>query len=55
MDPLAISVDQLHELDIPVPLVGEVLDIVYTKPTVFKRDLKSSEKMHMLEYAVKTH
>jgi len=35
--------------------VGEVLDIVYIKPTVFKKDLKSSEKMHILDFAVKTN
>lgn len=53
-DPLAIHINQLQELNIPIPLVGEVLDIVYIKPTVFKRDLKSAQKMHILDFAVKT-
>ena len=52
---LAISIEELQDLNIPVPLVGEVLDIVYIKPVVFQKSLKSAEKMHLLDYAVKTN
>jgi hypothetical protein len=29
VEPLDIGINQLQELDIPVPLLGEVLDIIY--------------------------
>ncbi len=54
-DPLSINIQQLQDLNIPVPLVGEVLDIVYIKPVVFQKTLKSAEKMHLLDFAVKTN
>jgi len=51
----SIYIDQLQDLNIPVPQDGEVLDIVFIKPYTLQKSLKSSQKMHLLEYAVKTN
>ena len=50
-----IYIDQLQDLNIPVPQDGEVLDIVFIKPYTLQKSLKSSQKMHLLDYAIKTN
>ncbi len=41
----------MRELDIEIPQVGELLDIVYVQTVYIKGSVKSSQKMHLLKYA----
>ena len=40
-------------MNIPVPMDGEVLEIMYILPFTSEKDLKSAQRMHLLEWAVK--
>lgn len=40
-------------MNIPIPMDGEVLEIVYIEPLVFAKNLKSAQRMHLLEWAQK--
>jgi hypothetical protein len=52
-DPLNIYIEDLQDMNIPVPTDGEVLEIVYIEPIVFAKNLKSAQRMHLLEWAQK--
>jgi len=40
-------------MNIPVPMDGEVLEIMYIMPFTSEKSLKSAQRMHLLEWAVK--
>lgn len=41
-DPLNIYTEDLQDMNIPIPMDGEVLEIVYIEPIVFMKNLKSA-------------
>jgi len=48
-----INPSELKNMDIEVPQIGELLDIVYVKTFYQKGGVKASQKMHLLKYAQK--
>ena len=48
-----INPSELRSLDIEVPQIGEILDILYVETHYTKGNKKSSQKMHLLKYAQK--
>jgi hypothetical protein len=52
-DPLNIYIEDLQDMNVPVPIDGEVLEIVYIQLSINRKTMKSAERMHLLDYAMK--